>query len=95
MNQDFRKISDGLTTLLDEVESLLESTAEGTGRKLDAAEEKGRETLQRLHGHLRNARGEIVAGAKKIDGAVHAHPWGALAATAIVSFLAGLLVRRR
>ena len=52
---------------------------------------------ERHRGHLGafGARGEVIEGARRIDGAVHSHPWQALAVTAVVSFLAGLLVRRR
>jgi len=95
MKQNIEKISASLTRLLDEVEAILQSTAESADRKLDAAEHRGRDTLRRICGHLREAKSEVVEGVHKIDGTVHAHPWGALAATAIVSFFAGLLVRRR
>lgn len=95
MKQNIEKISAGLATLLDEVEALMQATADKADRKLDAAEHQGRETLERIRGHLREARDEITAGARRIDGAVHAHPWRALLATALVSFCAGLLVRRR
>jgi ElaB/YqjD/DUF883 family membrane-anchored ribosome-binding protein len=95
MKQNIEKISASLTRLLDEVEDILQSTAESADRKLDVAEHEGREALQRVCGHLRNARSEVMEGVHKIDGTIHAHPWRALAATAIVSFFAGLLVRRR
>jgi ElaB/YqjD/DUF883 family membrane-anchored ribosome-binding protein len=88
-------ISAGLNNLIGEAESLLQSLADGTDRHLDSADVKARDTLHRICGHLRNARAEVLDGAKRIDGAVHSHPWQALAASAIVGFLAGLLVRRR
>jgi ElaB/YqjD/DUF883 family membrane-anchored ribosome-binding protein len=95
MKQDIEKISAGIDKLLAEAEILVQALADDTGEKLDGAREMGREKLQRICGHLRNARSEVVEGARKVDGAVHSHPWEALAATAIVGFLAGLLVRRR
>ena len=95
MKHGIEEISEGLTRLLGEAETLLQAAVDGTGRKLDRTDEEVRETLQRVCGHLRNARSEVVEGARKIDGAVRSHPWQALATTAIVSFFAGLLVRRR
>jgi len=95
MKHDIEKITQGLDELIGEAETILKTFASDTGRRVDDAHEKGLEKLKRLCGHLRNARSEIVEGARKIDGAVHAHPWETLAATAIVGFLAGLLVRRR
>jgi ElaB/YqjD/DUF883 family membrane-anchored ribosome-binding protein len=95
MKQDIDRISSGLIRLLDEVEALLKSSAAGADRKLDEAELKGRETLRRICSHLRDARAEVVHGARIVDGAVQAHPWRALAVTAVLGFVAGLMVRRR
>lgn len=95
MKQNMDKISDGLTTLLDEVETLLKDSAEGVKDKAGHVDAKARETLHRVCGHLRIARSEIVDQAHKIDGAVRSNPWEAIALTAVVSFFAGLLVRRR
>jgi len=95
MKHDIDKIAQGLDDLIGEAETILKTLASDTSRRVDDAHEKGLEKLKRLCGQLRNARSEIVEGARKIDGAVHSHPWEALAATAIVGFLAGLLVRRR
>jgi ElaB/YqjD/DUF883 family membrane-anchored ribosome-binding protein len=95
MKHDIERISAGLEKLLEEAEALLQSAAEGADRKLDAAENHGRETLQRICGNLRNARSELRDDARKINGVAHTHPWLTLTAGAIVGFLAGLLVRRR
>jgi ElaB/YqjD/DUF883 family membrane-anchored ribosome-binding protein len=92
MKQDIDRISASLTKLLDEVEVMLQSNNEN---KADAAEQTGLAALHRICGHLRNARSETLERARRLDGAIHSHPWRALAATAIVSFFAGLLVRRR
>lgn len=95
MKQDVEKISVGLTRLLDEIEAVLQATAGSAETNMDHAGRKSRETLKRIGGHLRNAKSELLEGAHKIDEAVHSHSWRILAATAIVSFVAGLLVRRR
>jgi len=95
MKQGIEKISTGLHQLLGEAETLLKSTADTADEKLDEATRTSREALQRVCDQLREARGELEAGARRIEDAVRSHPWKALAATALVSFIAGLLVRRR
>ena len=95
MKQNIERISAGLATLLDEVETMLNDATEGVSEKAEHADAKVRQTLHRVGGHLRNARSEIVDRAHKIDGAIHSNPWRAIALTAAVSFFAGLLVRRR
>ena len=95
MKQNIERISAGLATLLDEVETMLNAATEGVSGKAEHADAKVRHTLHRVGGHLRNARSEIVDRAHKIDGAIHSNPWRAIALTAAVSFFAGLLVRRR
>lgn len=95
MKQNIERISAGLATLLDEVETLLNDATEDVSGKAGHANAKVRETLHRVGGHLRNARSEMVDRAHKIDGAIHSDPWRAIALTAVVSFFAGLLVRRR
>jgi ElaB/YqjD/DUF883 family membrane-anchored ribosome-binding protein len=95
MKQDIEKITAGIATLLEEADGLLHSTAAGAEAKLDAGGHEARDALLRIRGHLRDARNELRDGARKVDAAVHAHPWQTLAAGAIVGFVAGLLVRRR
>lgn len=95
MKSGFEELSENLRKLLEDAEALLQGTAIGAGAKLDQAGESARETLQRICGRLRNARDEVSSHARKVDGAVHAHPWQALTTAALVAFIAGLLVRRR
>jgi ElaB/YqjD/DUF883 family membrane-anchored ribosome-binding protein len=95
MKPGIEEISESLRKLIDDAEALLRNAAAGTGEKLDQADEHAREALQRCCGHLRRARDEARSRARKLDGTVHAHPWRALALTAIVAFIAGLAVRRR
>ena len=95
MKQNIHKISDSLTALLDEVETLLKESAQGVKVEAGHVDAKARETLHRVCGHLRNARSEIVDRVHKVDASVRSHPWEAIALTAVVSFFAGLLVRCR
>lgn len=95
MKQEIDRISEGLHKLIGEAEAALKSTADGAEAKLDEATRASREALERLLDNLRDARGELEAGARRIEDAVREHPWKALAASAIVGFVVGLLVRRR
>ena len=95
MKASIEELADNLHELLENAEALLKKSADGAGEGLDHAGEEARATLQRVCGHLRNARDEVGSRARKLDGAVRAHPWQALAVTAIVAFIAGLAVRRR
>jgi ElaB/YqjD/DUF883 family membrane-anchored ribosome-binding protein len=95
MTSSIEELSENLRKLLEAAEELLRGSAAGAGKTMDQAGEHARETLHRVCGHLRNARDEVSGRARKLDGAVHAHPWPALAATAIVAFIAGLAARRR
>ena len=95
MKSGIEELSGNLGKLLAEAEALLHGAANGADAKLDQASETARETLHRVCGHLRSARDEVAGRARKLDGAVHAHPWRAVAAAAIVAFIAGLSVRRR
>ena len=95
MKQRIEEISAGLNRLLGEAEAVLQSLADGADQNIAGADAQSRQALQRICGHLRSARAEVVDGVKRIDGAIHSHPWQALAASAIAGFFAGLLVRRR
>lgn len=95
MKPGIEELSDNMRKLLEDAEALLEGTANGAGAKLDKAGRNAREGLQRVCGHLRDAKDEVSSRARKVDSAVHSHPWQALATTAAVAFIAGLLVRRR
>lgn len=78
------ELAANLHKLLADAEALLRESTEGAG-----------ETLRRMCAHLRTAVEELTDKTHKVDQAVHAHPWWALAATAVVAFVAGISVRRR
>ena len=89
------ELTDNLHKILTEAETLLQGSADSAGNTFDEAAATARDSLRRTCTHLRNARDEITNRARTVDHAVHAHPWQALAGTAIVAFIAGLAVRRR
>ena len=88
-----------LAELLKDVDQLLESGAakahEVKDAAQDAAQDAVHDSLHRAREHLRRAGDELRGRARAIDQAVHENPWKAIAATGLVAFLLGLLVRRR
>jgi ElaB/YqjD/DUF883 family membrane-anchored ribosome-binding protein len=78
------ELAANLHRLLADAEALLRDSAEGAS-----------EALRRTCTHLRTAGEDLTNKTRNVDQAVHAHPWWALTATAIVAFIAGLSVRRR
>jgi ElaB/YqjD/DUF883 family membrane-anchored ribosome-binding protein len=95
MKSGIESFSENLRKLLEDAETLLQGAANRTDTRLDEAGETAQAALHRACGHLRNARDEVAGKAREVNGEVHAHPWRAVAAAAIVAFVAGLLVRRR
>lgn len=95
MPSPIEELSDDLRKLLKAAEDLLQDTSGAAGQQLDQAGEEARATVNRVCGHLRSARDEVSGRARKLDSAIHAHPWQALVGTAIVAFIAGLAMRRR
>ena len=95
MKSGIEELSENLHRLLADAEALLKAAAEGANANLDESGKTARATLHRVCGHLRSAREEVTSRAHKLDGAVHANPWRAVLATAVVAFIAGLSVRRR
>ena len=57
--------------------------------------EAAHESLRLAREHLHSAYEAVGGKAKAVNRAVHEHPWQAIAATGVLAFLLGLLVRRR
>jgi ElaB/YqjD/DUF883 family membrane-anchored ribosome-binding protein len=86
--EDFGK---QLRDVLDVADKLLESGADRAADIPEAAQEG----LRHAREHLGSACEAMGGKAKAVNRAVHEHPWQAIAATGLVAFLLGLLVRRR
>jgi ElaB/YqjD/DUF883 family membrane-anchored ribosome-binding protein len=91
----FEELANNLRGIRADAEALLKTAADTGGDKLDAASESALDSLQRVCDHLRSAEDEVSKKAHALDRLVRAHPWQALAATGVVAFLLGMLVRRR
>ncbi len=89
------ELTASLCALRTRAEALLHSFASDTDEKLDAAGQRARDSLRRVREHLCAAEKELSSKAHAVDRVVRDHPWRAVAATGIVAFLLGLLVRRR
>jgi ElaB/YqjD/DUF883 family membrane-anchored ribosome-binding protein len=85
------KISSRLRELVEEVDQILDAGAAKAGDAPDAA----LEGLHRAREHLRHAYDAVRGRALALDRAVHDNPWRVIAATGVVAFLLGMLVRRR
>lgn len=94
-NNTFEDLAGNLRGIRADAEALLKAAAEATGDKLDAAGESAIDSLQRVCEHLRSAEDEVSKKARALDRMVRANPWQAIAATGVIAFLLGLLVRRR
>ena len=91
----FEELTRNLRGIRADAEALLKTAAETTGDKLDAASETALDSLHRVCDHLRAAEDEVSKKAHAIDRLVRANPWQALAATGVIAFMLGMLVRRR
>lgn len=91
MNAKIEQFGQQLRNALDAAERLLDSGADKAAEIPEAAQEG----LRRAREHLHSACEAVGGRARAVDRSVHAHPWQAIAATGLVAFLLGLLVRRR
>lgn len=91
----FEELTNNLRGIRASAEALLKTAAENTGDKMDAAGESALDSLQRVCEHLRSAEDEVSKKAHTLDRLVRANPWQAIAATGVIAFLLGMLVRRR
>lgn len=93
------KLAHDLRVALDDAEALLQITAEHAGEKVAEARARMRESLAQARVRLAQINAAAMAqgraAAVATDRYVHAHPWHAVAAAAIVGFIAGALALRR
>jgi ElaB/YqjD/DUF883 family membrane-anchored ribosome-binding protein len=83
-----------LRSLLADAEALLRESADATGEQLGDARRNARDSLRRTCEHLRAAERELGNRARRVDAAVHRHPWETVAVVGVAAFLLGLMVRR-
>jgi ElaB/YqjD/DUF883 family membrane-anchored ribosome-binding protein len=91
----FEELARNLGGIRAEAEALLKKATETGSDKLDAAGESALDSLLRVCDHLRAAEDEVSKKAHALDRLVRANPWQAIAATGVIAFLLGMLVRRR
>jgi ElaB/YqjD/DUF883 family membrane-anchored ribosome-binding protein len=94
-NSTFEELAGNLRGIRADAEALLKTAAESAGDRIDAAGESALDSLQRVCEHLRSAEDEVSKKAHALDRLVRANAWQAIAATGVIAFLLGMLVRRR
>lgn len=91
MNSKLEEFGKQLRDVLDAADELLAAGA-GNASDVPAAAQAG---LRRARELLCSAHEALGGKAREVNRAVHEHPWQAIAATGLVAFLLGMLVRRR
>lgn len=94
-SSNFEELAGNLRGIRANAEALLKTAAAGTDEKLDEAGARARDALARICDHLRAAEDEVAEKAHSLDRVVRANPWQAIAATGLIAFLLGMMVRRR
>lgn len=93
------RLTEDMKAVIHDMEELLKATAGQTGDKISAvrtrAEENLREMQRKLHEMEDNVVQQAKTAAKATDHYVHENPWQAIAITAGVAFLLGMLTSRR
>lgn len=80
-----------LGDVLEEADGLLAAAASKASEVPEATQEGLRAAREHLEAACRSVHGRVRA----LDKSVHENPWRAIAATGLVAFALGLLVRRR
>jgi ElaB/YqjD/DUF883 family membrane-anchored ribosome-binding protein len=88
MSKNTHETGNDVGTLAEDARALMAATAEVAGVKVN-------EARKRLAAALESARDKAVQGAKKVDEAVHEHPYQAIAIGMGVGAIIGYLVARR
>jgi ElaB/YqjD/DUF883 family membrane-anchored ribosome-binding protein len=93
------KLVEDLRAVVQDAEELLKATAGQTGEKIGAVRARAEESLRTARRRLSELEHDVVerakTAAKATDDLVHEKPWQAIAITAGVAFLLGLLAGRR
>lgn len=93
------RLTEDMKAVIHDMEELLKATAGQSGDKISAvrtrAEENLREMQRKLHEMEDNVVQQAKTAAKATDNYVHENPWQAIAITAGVAFLLGMLTSRR
>jgi ElaB/YqjD/DUF883 family membrane-anchored ribosome-binding protein len=100
VNESIReRLLEDVTTLIDEVEDLLETGADATGDKLREAQDAARSRLRHARERLTHFEHDVARDVKaklgRADRYVHENPWMAVGTAATIAFLLGSLAHRR
>jgi ElaB/YqjD/DUF883 family membrane-anchored ribosome-binding protein len=91
-NHDAGSLAEELRALMSDAESLLRAATTGGNGELP---EGAQAALGELRARLSALENQVREGARDVDSYVRANPWQAVAVTAGVALLLGLLLARR
>ena len=89
---DAGKLAEELRSLVSDAEALLRASTSADGAPM---QERAEATLQDLRARLGALEEQVTARARDIDSYVRGNPWQAVAVTAGVAVLLGLIMGRR
>ena len=93
------RLTEDMKAVIHDMEELLKATAGQTGDKISAVRTRAEENLHEMRRKLHEMESNVVQQAKTAaratDHYVHENPWQAIAITAGVAFLLGMLTSRR
>jgi ElaB/YqjD/DUF883 family membrane-anchored ribosome-binding protein len=83
-----------LRQLVAETEQLLDNAGEHAGEKISELRERINRAGDSVHEFYGTARQKVIAGARRADETIRAHPYESLAVTLGVGVILGALIRR-
>ncbi len=95
MNKETQAISNDMGQLADDARALMNATAEVAGEKVGEARKRLAAALERGKEIYGRAKEKAIEGAQVADGAVHEHPYQAIAIGVGVGAIFGYLLAHR
>jgi len=95
MSQETKAENDDIDELIEHVHALMAATAHVAGEKVMEARKRVAAALESGRGVCSRVRDKAIEGARVANGALHEHPYKAVAIGVGVGLLSGLLLTRR
>jgi ElaB/YqjD/DUF883 family membrane-anchored ribosome-binding protein len=95
MSEETKAANDDMDQLIEDVQALMAATADVAGEKVMEARKRVAAALESSKGMCGRVREKAVEKARSANEALHEHPYKAVAISAGVGLLSGLLLARR